>query len=272
MADFGSGFLSGFMQAQANKRAKAELVMKQQQMGIMMQKAQYELRAMQQEEAWQNGRAVAAKQGGMEGVINYTENTRPEEGLKLRKAQQDYQNSIEEGNYRQSMTTGQDQENTIKGLTAAGNMYGQLAEMYNKDPKLAQAAYEKNMDMVKAMDPKAPLQFDPDRAAMAMGLAVPQSVKFKAEQDGKQLQTETAQNIHDLQQFNAQGNTMGAEAMLAKIKDNQEKQIQTQRQVQKLDMQIGDISQNREGGLRDEYNRSTKAYAVMGETIQKMKG
>lgn len=272
MADFGGGFLSGFMQAQANKRARAELAMKQQAMAIQMQKAQFELRAMQKEESWQNGRAAAAKEGGMEGVIDYTWHTRPEEGLKLKAAAQDYQNSVLKSDYIQATTTGQNIDNETKGLKASGDMYGHLQDMYQKNPDMAQAAYTKNFDLIKQMDPNAPAKFDPDRAAMAVGLAVPQSERFKAQQQAAGLQSQTGKNFHDLQIMQASGNTMGANAILDTMKGDQAKQELTNRRVVKLNMQIGNITQDQERELRKEYTSNTKDYAVMGETMQKMEG
>ncbi len=272
MSDFGGGFVSGFMQAQANKRAKAQLQMQQQAMQMQMQKAQVELRAMQKEEAWQNGRAAAAKDGGMEGVIDYTMTTRPEEGLKLLQAKQEYQNSILKGDYAKSTIKGQDLENTTKGLKAAGDMYGQLTQMYQKNPDMAQEAYAKNIDLIKQMDPNAPPKFDPDRASLAIGLAVPQSERFKAIQEANKLQSQVGKDIHDLQRFQEEGNTMGSEAILQKMQDDQVKiQVEKRRKV-KLDLQIGNINQTQEQQLRKEYTSNTKDYAVMGETMQKMEG
>lgn len=272
MADFGGSFVSGFMQAQANKRARADQMMQQQTWQLQMQKAQIELRAMQKEEAWQNGRAAAAKEGGMEGVIDYTSHTRPEEGLRLKAASQEYQNSILNGEYRKSAIQGQDIENTNKSLKAAGDMYGQLNEMNKRDPKLAQEAYERNIDLIKQMDPNAPPKFDSDRAALAMGLAVPQAERFRAQKELEKLQSSVGKDVHDLQIFERDGNVMGAQAVKQKMQEDQTKaEIEKRRKI-KLDLQIGNIGQTQEQQLRKEYTSHTKDYAVMGETMQKMEG
>lgn len=272
MADFGTSFVQGFMAAQANKRAKETQAMQMQTHAVQMQEAQIKLRGLRDEENWQHGRMAAAKEGGMEGVIKYSENTRPEEGIKLRSAQADYEKSILSGKYIAAQTAGTEQDTKIKGYEAAGNMYGQLQQMYARDPKLAQDAYTKNIEMVKDMDPDAPAEYSPDRASLAIGMAVPQSMIFKAKEEGKKLQTETAQNYHDREQLLAQGNTLGVQALDGKIKDNQDKQIKTQRQVQELDLKIAKVPKDREDELRKEYTSVTKNYAVMGETMQKMEG
>lgn len=270
MADFGSGFVSGFMQAKQAKLAKEQQADQHKMMMLQMQEAQIKLGAMKEEEAWQAGRANAAKEGGLNGVIDYMEKTRPEEGLKLKAMSQAYQNSILDGEYRKTLTEGAAKDNNTKALTAAGNMYGQLNEIYAKDPELAQQAYEKNIDLIKQLDPNAPAKFDTGRASMAVGLAVPQSERFKAQQEAQQAKSTEGKHAQDLMLFKLQGNKIGEDAILQAMAADKTKQLQAEREAQKLDLQIGSEKQSRATTLRNEYVKNVSAQQTMGEAVTKM--
>lgn len=270
MADFGSGFLSGFMQARQAKIAKQQQADQHQMMMLQMQEAKIKLGAMQQEEAWQAGRANAAKEGGLNGVIGYMESTRPEEGLKLKKASQDYQNSILEGEYRKKLTEGEDSQNRVKALTAAGNMYGQLNEIYGKDPELAQQAYEKNYDLIKQLDPGAPAKFDTGRAQMAVGLAVPQSQRYEAQQKALEAKSTEGKHVDDLIRYKEQGNQLGVEAITQAMEADKAKQLNAEREAQQLNLQILKDKQSRASSLREEYLKSVKEQAEMATNVAKM--
>lgn len=270
MADFGSGFVSGFMQAQQAKLARAQQADQHQAMMLQMQEARIKLNAMKQEEAWQAGRADAAKNGGLNGVIDYMEKTRPEEGLKLKVAAQEYQNSILDSDYKKAMTEGVHDENVIKTMTAAGNMYGQLNEVYAKDPELAKQAYQKNFDLIKQLDPKAPPEFDPNRAMMAVGLAVPQAARFQALQDSLKAKSTEGQHVQDLMMFKATGNKIGEETILKSMEDDKTKQLVAERKAQKLELQIGNMNQDQAQQLRTEYTKNVNAQTLMGQAVTKM--
>lgn len=270
MADFGSGFVSGFMQAQQAKLARAQQADQHQAMMLQMQEAKMKLKAMQDEEAWQAGRADAAKEGGLNGVINYMEKSRPEEGLKLKAAAQDYKNSLLDSDYKKTMTEGAHNENFIKTMTAAGNMYGQLNEVYTKDPKLAEEAYNKNFDLIKQLDPNAPPKFDPNRAMMAVGLAVPQAARFQAMQDAMQAKSTEGKHVQDLLMFKSTGNKIGEETILKTMEEDKAKQLTSEREALKLDLQIKGQQQDQAQTLRKEYTKNVGAQTVMGEAVTKM--
>jgi hypothetical protein len=270
MASFGEGFVSGFMQMQKLKMAKQEQARQIQSWNLQMQKAQSELVLMRQEEEFQTGKLKAAEEGGMEGVLSFMAKTRPEEALKLQKSVQDYQNSLQQGQYYQAMTEGQQDENFQKSITAAGNMYGQLHELYQKDPELAQSAYQNNFDLIKQMDKNAPDKFNPERALMAMGMAVPQAARFKAQQDALKAKSAEGQQIQDLQMFLQQGNKLGAQAILQKMETDQNSAIAAKNKAIAAEMKINQSLDDKATKLRNEYNKDLKDYDAMGLAIRKM--
>lgn len=213
------------------QRRHHESMLRQQQ---LMQNAE-RLKALKAENKFQQGRAEAARMGGLNGVLDYLDKTRPAEALALRAKQNQLNNSYLAGalTKEQIETAKLNREGAKLNLSAKQQellekrqqMVGKAYMVINQLPASQRdAMYQKMLPAIKKIHPEAPAKYNTGEAQVAMAQAVPATTLYAASKAKRQAQSDLGKVQADYEYYRERGDSPDAPHMKA-LRSKQEKAI-----------------------------------------------
>lgn len=261
------GFVEGFRAAQqmknqraANARAEQANMRAQQQHQINMQKQQIMLQQMKQEVQFQKGRDMAVQQGGVEGLKDYLMKTRPKEGLALQKQQESLNQSIMKTMQAKQAVSSNEMSLFSQKQKILGGVY---AQVMNADQKVRQQVYQDALPQIRKLDPDAPDQFDPGRAMMAIGQAIPANQLYSNQKKGLELKTDMGKAEADKQAFLQAGYSKDhptIKALNEKINEYQQKRSELQVKNAQIQAEHLQKKEDREMKMHSNFMSASKNY------------
>lgn len=193
-----SAYVQGWLSADQNKRDNNKDNRDEQQQQMANEAFSLQKDAIMKKNTIDDGMAIAGKDGGYEGVIDYLKQVDPDRALAFHAAKLKLDKSMMDNDVYAAMVPVQKAKALVEGYGLLGKMGASI--MQAKDPQAAQAMYDQMLPMVRGVNPDAPSDV---HSAMPMFMlasaqAMPENQLFQANKQAVSSQTEIGKIDLDL--------------------------------------------------------------------------
>ena len=260
-----ASFIQGYVMAKQLQMQQAQNQRAQEMHQVQVQQQKIQLQSMRRDIQFLQGRDKAVSHGGLPELLDYLDNTRPEEGQALRMGQSQLNNSILQGAKGEL-------EVFEKNQQLLGNVYSQLHQL---DPAQRQKVYEDVLPQLRKLDPDAPDKYDQGRAIMSISQALPASYRYTANKQASQAQTQVGKAYQDKQKLLEQGadsNSDVIKSLDAEIEAGTFERAKALSKATELEMKAVKDRASTAKIFADRYDKATKDYKVLLENYTKAQG